>query len=71
MSTVTIISSTIGKCISCKYYKNGTDSWLSGTCLSKRAKVKSRLRWHNSKSCSSYELLSKEEMNVKFNLNEK
>jgi hypothetical protein len=68
MSTVIIISSTIGKCVSCKHYKNGTDSWMSAECVSETTKVKSRLRWHNSKACSSYELLSQEEMNVKFKI---
>lgn len=70
MSTVTIISSTIGKCVSCKHYDISSGSWTSGKCVSETSKVKSKLRWHNSKSCASYELLSQEEMNAKFNLNE-
>ena len=68
MAIVTIISSTIDKCVSCKHYDISSGSWLSGTCLSKTTKVKSKLRWHNSKACSCYEPLSQEEMNVKFKI---
>jgi len=50
----TCVSSTKGKCISCRYYETVDSNWLVGSCISTTTKVQSRFRMHNSRACCSY-----------------
>lgn len=67
MGTFIVVSSTTGKCVSCKHYQH-KDSFMIGTCVSEHTKIKSRTRYSNSRACADYTPLTVQEMDEKYQL---